>query len=177
MQAIYNALTFLIHIVFNLFIFVLIMRVLLQWAGAHYFNPATQFTVKLTDWIVKPFKRILPTVYRIDLATVVIIFIVEVIEVALLTVVQISTSPLYVLLDPIRTLINIFFFAIIIRALFSWFSPQVYNPIMEVIYLITEPLLRPARKLIPPFSGIDISPIVVLIILKLIEIIFIAPFL
>lgn len=70
--------------------------------------------------------------------------------------------------DIVGVVLNIFFYAIIINIILSWVSPRQYNPLTEILHLMTEPLLNPARRFIPPISGFDISPIPVLIILQFI---------
>ena len=72
-------------------------------------------------------------------------------------------------------LVNVFFFAIIIQVILSWVNPGKYNPVIALVYSLTEPLLGPARRVIPPIGGLDLSPIVVIVALKLVDLLFIAP--
>ncbi|MGI9553673.1 MAG: YggT family protein [Thermodesulfobacteriota bacterium] len=67
-------------------------------------------------------------------------------------------------------LLTIFFFLIIGRAIISWVSPDPYNPIVRFLYTVTEPVMGPARRIIPPIGGtIDISPIIILILIRLLQ--------
>ena len=70
---------------------------------------------------------------------------------------------------------NVFIFAIIIQAILSWINPGHYNPVSSLLYSLNEPLLRPARRLIPPIQGLDLSPLVVLIALQVIKMLVIPP--
>lgn len=176
-----NALIFLIETLFNIYILILMLRIVLQWAGAKYYNPISQFVTKLTNPIVKPLRQLIPPVKGIDLASLVILVALEFIKFLLIIWLKAgAVAGFFGLLimafgDILDVILNIFFWAILINALLSWFSPQPYSPITEVLYLITEPLLRPARNIIPSISGIDISPVIVLIILQLCTILIAAP--
>ena len=71
--------------------------------------------------------------------------------------------------------INVFLFAILIQVILSWVSPGGYNPAATLIHTLTEPLLRPARRLIPPFSGLDLSPMLVMVGLVLLKMLLLPP--
>ena len=80
---------------------------------------------------------------------------------------------LFSLAELFRLTINVFFWSILIQVIISWVNPGSYNPVTSLLYSLNEPLLRPARRLVPPISGFDLSPVVVMIALKLVEILFI----
>lgn len=169
-----NAFVFLIETIFNLYILILMLRMILQWVGAHFYNPVSQFIVKLTNPVVKPLRQILPPLKGIDLASMIILIVLEFIKLFLVIWLKAHILPAVLGLiimafgDILGVVLNVFFFAIIISAILSWVNPRQYNPLTEILHLMTEPLLRPARKLIPPIAGFDISPIPVLIILQFI---------
>ena len=71
--------------------------------------------------------------------------------------------------------INVFLFSILIQVIISWINPGNYNPVLSLIHSLTEPLLRPARRLIPPISGLDLSPMVVMIGLTLLKMLLLPP--
>lgn len=176
-----NALIFLVETLFNLYILILMLRIILQWVGAHFYNPVSQFVIKLTNPAVKPLRKLLPPFKGIDLASLIILVALEFIKLLLIIWLKIGIFAgilgLIVMAfgDILDVILDIFFYAILISALLSWINPRQYNPITEVLHLITEPLLRPARHFIPPIAGFDISPIPVLIILQLCTIIIAAP--
>jgi YggT family protein len=167
-----NAFIFLIETLFNLYILILMLRMILQWVGAHFYNPVSQFIVKLTNPVVKPLRQILPPLKGVDLASMIILVALEFIKLFLVIWLktQMLPDPIGLIImafgDILGVVLSVFFFAIIISVILSWVSPRQYNPLTEILHLITEPLLRPARKIIPPIAGFDISPIPVLIILQ-----------
>lgn len=168
-----NTFIFLIKTLFNLYILILMLRMILQWAGAHFYNPISQFVVKLTNPVVKPLRQILPPIKGIDLATTLILLALEVIKLLLIIWLKAGVLPNGVGLlimafgDIIGVILNIFFYVIIIYVFLSWVNPRQHNSFTEILYLMGEPLLKPARRIIPPIAGFDISPIPILIILQL----------
>ncbi len=176
-----NALIFLIQTLFNLYILILMLRMILQWVGAHFFNPVSQFVVKLTNPVVKPLRQILPPLKGIDLSSLLVLLVLEVVKLLLVIWLKAGLFPnilgLFIMAfgDVLGVVLNIFFYAIIINAILSWVNPRQYNPLTEILHLITEPLLKPARRLIPLVGGVDISPIPVLIILQLIYLLVATP--
>lgn len=181
MTTINNALIFLIETLFNIYILILLLRIILQWVGAYFYNPVSQFVIKLTNPVVKPLRQILPPFKGIDLASLFILVTLEFIKLLSVIWIQISIIPNFVGLivmafgDILGVILDIFFYAILISIVLSWINPRQFNPVTEVLHLITEPLLRPARKIIPPISGFDLSPIPVLIILQLFSLLIASP--
>lgn len=178
-----NAGLFLVQTLFGLYILILMLRVILQWAGAHFYNPVSQFILKLTNPVVTPVRRIISPLKGIDLASLGILLVLEFIK--LLFVVWIKSGALAgfigLLIMTIATvsnlILNIFFFAIFIQIIISWVNPQQRNPVTQIVYLIAEPALRPMRRWIPPIAGFDISPVPVLIALQLCAMVVIQPLL
>jgi YggT family protein len=184
MGALNSALDFLLTTLFQLYIAVVLMRFLLQWARADFYNPLSQFVVKVTSPLVRPLRRLVPGFGGWDIATLLVAYLLTVLQVVLVGT-QIShyqipgmldghtLQPLGValvsLLDMFALTIGIFLVAIIIQAVSSWFNPGSYNPVTSVLYSLTEPLLRPARRLLPPISGIDLSPLLVLLALQVLK--------
>jgi YggT family protein len=183
MNPIQIAALFLIQILFDFYILILLLRLILQHQHASYFNPICQFVVKLTDPIIKPLQRIIPGFKGFDLAIILVILLVGMGEAVLILWLQFSQFPKVagLLLFGISRLciqvINLYFYAIIIAVILSWISSPKTGALREVVFLITEPILRPARQLIPLISGIDFSPLVVILLLQLIEILLVNPLL
>jgi len=170
---------FLIGILFDFYLTVLLLRFLLQWMGANYYNPISQFTVKLTDPILKPLRKLIPNRGGIDIATLLILLMLGMIKNGLLIWLQYQTLP-YILglvllaaTSLLALVFSIFFYSLLIRVILSWVNPTGYNPAIEIIQRITEPLLAPARRYIPPISGIDLSPLAVIVLLEFINLFFI----
>ncbi|MCW8955564.1 MAG: YggT family protein [Gammaproteobacteria bacterium] len=169
-----NPFVFLIDILFHLYTVVLMLRLLLQWAKADFYNPVSQFIVKITNPLVLPLRKIIPGFFGLDFATLVLILVISTIKILIvysLSGYNLSSSLLIitVLLETIDLLLNIFLFAIIIQALLSWVNPDPYNPVVALLNSLTWPILKHFRKLIPPISGFDISPIFAIISIMFIQ--------
>ena len=175
---------FLISTLINMYVMVMLMRVLLPFVRANFYNPISQFIVALTDPIIKPLRRVVPSYKKIDLPVILLLFLVQFLKLTILFFVTRGTlgNPfgisIWVVGDTLDQLTTMYFYAIIIRVVLSWVSAGGYvgaSPLQEILFLITEPVLRPFRRFIPPIAGIDLSPLVLMISIKLIEIIFIYP--
>lgn len=172
---------FLISTLFDLYLMILVVRLILCWIRADYFNPITQFVVKLTNPIVIPLRKILPTRGNIEWATVVIILLVELIKFLLIITISVGMAKnpfgllILCLADFLKLIINTFFYAILIQAILSWVQPG-YSPISQLLSKISSPIMRPIQRIVPPVGGFDISPIPALILLQLLIIILVTPF-
>ncbi len=160
-----NALIFIVDTLLSLALFVVLARLLLQWARADFRNPVCQAVVRLTNPLILPLRRVLPPVGKIDTASVVAVLLVATIKVALffaLTGVM-WPAPLFwlqaVALEVLRILLWTYFGAILLYALLSLIAPGGYSPLQSVLATLCEPVLRPIRRLIPPIAGIDLSPL------------------
>lgn len=181
MEPISNAGLFLIKSAFDLYIFVVMLRIILQWVHADLNNPVFGLVVKLTSFPLRPFRALIPNVKGIDIAAILLLLALEIIKLSILVWLQVNAIPtlegLVVLAfaELLNQLINIFFFAILALAILSWLSPLAHGPLVEVLYHVCDPLLRPVRRIIPPVMGFDLSPIPVLIILKLLTVLIVQP--
>src|SRR5579872_5976005 len=118
-------LLFLINTLFDLYLFVLVIRILLVYAGVNYFDPITQFITKLTDFIIKPMRRILPTIRGFELASIVLLIILALIKFLFISLLSIGFPNLIGLIilaigDSIKLVLGTFFYAIIAQAILSW---------------------------------------------------------
>lgn len=180
MEAVLNrALVFFIQTVFDFFIYVFVLRLLFQVARCDYYNPVIQIIVKITDPIVKPLRRIVPSLGAIDTSTLLIALILSCAE--NIVFVWLAGMPFNVLGifiwslgSVLGAIINVYFFSIIVQALMSWFVSQP-TPIFSLLQTLNEPVLGRIRRALPGVNGLDISPLVALIGLQLINIILIGP--
>lgn len=175
-----NPLIFLIQFLFGIYILVVMLRFLLQLTRADFYNPVSQFIVKATAPLLNPLRRVIPGLAGIDLASVVLMWLLQSLELALVIIVSGMGANLVATLawavpELIDLAINIFLFSILIQVILSWINPGTYNPALSLIHSLTEPLLRPARKLIPPISGLDFSPIIVMVGLTLLKMLLLPP--
>lgn len=175
-----NAGVFLIQTLFGFYILAVMLRFLLQWVRADFYNPLVQFLVKITNPPLLPMRRLIPGYLGLDMAAVVLMMGLQVIELALVFLlneqsVQFGGLLLVAFAELLNLLLSVLFWAVIIQAILSWVNPDPSHPAVSLLYQLTEPVLRPARGVLPPISGIDLSPILVLIALQLLKIILVAP--
>lgn len=176
-----NASLFLTKSLFDLYIFIVMLRIVLQWVHADFANPVFELVARLTNPPLKLIRRFIPTLQGMDIAAIILLLLLEGIKLALLVWLQIHAIPtltglaVLAFAELLNQLINIFFFAILALAILSWLSPLTHGPLIEMLYRICEPLLRPIRRVLPPIAGFDLSAIPVLIILKLITLIVVQP--
>lgn len=168
-----NAGVFLIQTLFGIYEVIILLRFLLQLVRADFYNPISRFIVKATSLPLKPLRRIIPGVAGMDMASLVLLLVVIVVELLLLSIVANLPMPALpgllalALVQMLKLLIYVFLFSVFVLAILSWVSPGGYNPVANLLYQITAPLMRPARRLLPPMGGLDLSPMVVMIVLYL----------
>ncbi len=166
--------SFLIRTLAGLYLVALMLRFLFAWVRADFYNPISQFLVRITNPPLRPLRRIIPAVGRVDTASILLMLGLQMGADALILVLQgVTPHPLALLLAALGSLtgllFNIFIFAIIIQALLSWVMPGAYHPAMGLLLSLTEPVLRPIRNIVPPMSGIDLSPLFAIILLTVLK--------
>jgi len=160
-----SAIIFIIDTLLRLALFVVLARLLLQWARADFRNPICQAVVRVTNPLILPLRRILPPVGKVDTASVVAVLIVATAYVAIITALSGIGWPdpltwtRSIVLVIVRTMLETYFWAIFIYALLSLIAPGGYSPAQSVLASVCEPILRPFRRLIPALAGIDLSPL------------------
>lgn len=172
---------FLLQMLFDCYIYVLVLRFLLQTLHADYFNPLSQFALRLTQWLIKPLQKFIPTIKDIDLAVLLPLFVLEFLKYELVLGLHFQAFPsfsgtlLITLTSILGKFVTFYFYAIIIRVVLSWMAPVHHNPVAFAMVQLTEPLLKPIRRLIPLLGGFDLSPLVLLILLQILQFIVINP--
>ncbi len=169
-----EALSFLVNTVFNIYLTVVIIRIWLQLARADFYNPFSQFVVKATHPVVAPMRRFIPSFGGLDTASVVLAVLLMVVKFLLLvTLANAPINPYVIIVASIVSVCKqagvLLFWMLIIRAILSWVS-QGHNPIEMVMAQLTEPLLAPIRRIIPPMGGLDLSLLVMMVILNFLNI-------
>jgi len=165
----------LVNILFNFYILIVLLRFFLQWVRADFYNPLTQLVTKLALPVVWPLQKIIPTWRNINFAALTGVLILETLKIMILLSIGALSLPhwlgaiIWACGDAINHAANLFFFAILAQVLLSWLRPQGGNPLLEIIYRLTQPLLKPFHRFIPPIGGLDLTPIPVIILLKLIS--------
>ncbi|CAK9884265.1 MAG: hypothetical protein XXXJIFNMEKO3_00647 [Candidatus Erwinia impunctatus] len=167
-------LTFLLTTVINIYIKVLLLRLWMQWAKCDFYNPFSQFIVKITQPILKPLRRVIPSIGPIDTSSLLLSYLLSVLLFNLLFILQSRIAVFdpvffyYGFISLLKAVGSLVFWIIIIRSLLSWIS-QGRNPIDYVLIQLTEPLMAPIRRLIPAMGGIDFSAMVVILILYMLN--------
>ena len=171
-----SPLLLIINTLFDLYVMLVLMRFVLQWLRADFYNPVSQFIVRATTPLLKPLRRLIPGFGGQDIAALVLALAILIIKYLLIRamgagVIEIGNAAapigsagvfgllLMGIAEIIATFLNIFLFAIIIEVILSWVSPGGYNPIIGLIHSVAEPTMRPFRRFIPPLGGLDLTPL------------------
>ncbi len=173
MSPVNDATLFLLNTLFGLYAYALIARFLLQALRVDFYNPLAQFVWKVSNPVVRPAQAVIPRWRRYDLATLLVLWLWLLINIALvLAVLGVPLSPAIALLAVAKMLvllINFYTFAILIQAVMSWFGAAMHGPAASLLYTLNEPLLRPVRRVLPPIGGLDLSPLLVIIALQVLS--------
>ncbi|HSH43547.1 MAG TPA: YggT family protein [Arenicellales bacterium] len=178
-----NAGVFLVDTLFGLYILAVLLRFMLQWLRADFYNPVSQFILTVTNPPVRFLRGFIPGLGGLDLATLLLALALSMLKTWLLFSMIGAPSTfagvlVYSIGELLQLAVYIFIFAILIRVVLSWIAPhQGYNPALRLLYDITEPIMAPARRLIPPIAALDISPILVFIFLYLTQMLIVQPIL
>lgn len=166
-----QALAFLIETVFHLYLAALMLRILLEALRADYYNPVCQALIKVTDPLVKPLTRLVPNAGSVSLAGIIWLYVLEVVLLLLLMAIGDWSLPLPALaliavLRLLRMLLVLYLVLIIVSVILSWVGQGFRHPIVPLIYQLTEPVLAPIRRVLPSLGGLDLSPLVAVIIIQ-----------
>ncbi len=165
------AMSFLVDVLLSVYAGIIILRIILQLVKANFYNPLSQFVVMATDPVLTPLRRIIPGWRGVDVAALLFVFFVILLDLILLLFIQQRgmQPALYLiawtLMKIVLVTIRLYIFTIIIEALASWFNPGPYpHPVIGVLGEVNRPVLGPIRKLLPAREiGIDFSPLVALL--------------
>ena len=169
-----DALIFIIQTLGSLYLLIVLMRFILQLVRANFYNPLCQFVVKATQPLLKPLRRVIPSLFGLDMSSLVLALLLQIL--VFVVVLTRNGYPAFTVLLLPWALIGIFslflkilFWSMIISVILSWVAPGSRSPGAELVYQITEPVLAPFRRLIPNLGGLDISPIFAFIAIQLIQ--------
>ncbi|MCL4106070.1 UNVERIFIED_CONTAM: hypothetical protein GTU68_058376 [Idotea baltica] len=176
MGALTDISAYLIQTVLSLYLLAMLLRFLLQLVKADFYNPISQFLVRVTSPLVVPVRKVIPGFGGLDLATLLLSLGLQIL--AMVAVLMLNGYPLpnplqlllWGVLALVGLLVNIYFFALLAMIILSWVAPGSSNPAVYLLHQITEPVMAPVRKIVPPLGGLDFSPIVVFILINIIQI-------
>lgn len=176
MSGLVEALIYIIQTLGSLYLLIVLLRFILQLVRADFYNPLSQFTVKATQPLLKPLRRLIPSIAGLDTASLVLAVLVQlllmVVTLSLMGFNPVSVIPqllVWSLIGVTSLFLKVFFFALIVSVILSWVAPGSYNPGAQLVNQLCEPLLAPFRKLLPNLGGLDISPIFAFIALNLLD--------
>lgn len=166
-----SALIFLVKTLTDLYLLTFLLRFIMQWVRADYYNPLAQFVLKVTSPLVVPARRVLPSIGGLDTPTLFVLLVLEIAATWLLLRLAGLTLPVgellfYSLLRLIALTLWFYTVALFIYVLLSWFGDRGMNPMSAMLGQLVEPVLRPVRRLVPLIGGLDLSPLVVILLLQ-----------
>ena len=159
---------FLVEAIFSLYIGAVVIRLLLGFARANFNNPLSQFLVKITNPVLVPMRRFIPSIGRIDTSAVILAYGLTVIKVSLMYLiirgaVMFPESLLISVGELIKTIIWVYIIALILQAVMSWVGSAQGNPVSPLVQSLTNPIVRPIRKVVPLIGMMDLSPLVAIL--------------
>jgi YggT family protein len=164
----FKILSLLLDVAAGLFGGACLLRMYMQYQRVPFGNPVGRFVFALTDWLVLPLRKVIPSRGRIDMASLVGTFLIELLQFGLLwllvPVMPLTMLPLLALFGLVRLVISGLTGLVIVYAILSWVQSD--SPLVDVIDRLCAPLLRPFRKHIPLVGGIDLSPLALLVLLQ-----------
>lgn len=167
---------YLVQTALTLYMLAMLLRFLLQLVRADFYNPISQFLVKVTNPLVIPLRKVIPGIGGLDLASLLLALLLQMLSIIVLMALYGLGLPnpvlllLWSALGLVGLLVNIYFFALLAMIILSWLAPGSGNPAVFLLYQITEPVMAPFRKLLPAMGGMDFSPILVFILINVIQI-------
>lgn len=165
----YSIVTLVIDTIAAVLAGVLLLRFWMQAIRVRAPSSVAQFTFQLTDWLVHPLRKLVPGVGGFDWATligaVLVALIATAVDVALAADFSVRMILLLTLLRLVQWVLYGFMGLILIEAVFSWVNPQA--PLAPFVRALTDPLLRPLRRVVPLIGNIDLSPLAALLLLQI----------
>ena len=188
-----SPLMLIISTLFDLYILLVLLRFLLQMLRADFYNPVSQFIVRMTTPPLKYLRRVIPSVSGQDTASIVLCLLLIYAKFLLMRALSIpavyiggQTARLdvsyaglliYSVADLLALVLTVFLVAVIIRVVLSWISPGQYNPVIGLVDRIASPVLRPIRRVLPSMGGLDLSPLFATLALLVAKMLIVPPIL
>lgn len=171
-----DALIFIVRTLADVYLLTFLLRFIMQWARTNYYNPLSQLVFKVTNPLVVPARRLLPSVAGLDVPTLIVLVVLEIAVTFVLLRLTGFSLPIprllfYSLLRLISLALWFYIGALIIYAILSWFGGPSRNPMAVLLGELVEPVLRPARRMLPPIGGFDLSVLLVIVLLEAMSII------
>jgi len=175
MNALSGATIFVIQSLVSLYLIIVLLRFVLQLVKANFYNPLSQFAVKATQPLLKPIRRVVPSLFGLDMSSLLLAVVIQALLMAIIMMLTFGTIGdlphllIWAVIGVTSLFIKIFFVAMIVMVIVSWIAPGTHNPAAELAYQIAEPALAPFRRIVPNLGGMDISPIFAFIAIQVIQ--------
>lgn len=177
MNAMNAVLSYLLQTALSLYLVAMLLRFLLQLVRADFYNPISQFIVKLTNPLVVPLRSLVRGYGSMDFASLLLSLLLQMTGIAAAFLVHVGGIPAFStlllggILGVAALLVEIYFFALLAMIILSWVAQGSRHPAIFLLYQITEPVMAPVRKLLPPMGGLDFSPILVFVLINVVQIV------
>lgn len=164
-----------VNTIAGLFLFVVVLRFLLQAVRADFYNPISQFIVKVTNPLLLPIRKVVPGFGGYDMSSLVLAVLVQFVAIcATLSLMGAWPLPfahiaIWSVLGTLGIFLDLYFWGILIIIIISWIAPHNPNPAIDLLKQIVEPVMKPIRDRMPDMGGIDLSPIIVILLLRVFE--------
>ena len=177
MGAFNEILIYLVQTALSIYLVIMLLRFLLQLVRADFYNPICQFLVRVTNPLVLPLRKVIPGYGGIDVSSLVLSLLLQMLAIiVLMSLYGVGLPGVLLLLvwsviGLLGLVVNIYFFALLAMIVLSWIAPGGRHPAVLLLYQVTEPVMAPFRKLLPPMGGFDFSPILVFILINVVQIV------
>ena len=166
----------LVNTLAGFYMFIVVLRFLLQAVRADFHNPISQFVVKATTPVLVPIRKMVPGFGGYDIAALVLLYILQCLAITASIAmvgwpIEISNIAVWALLGSAGLFLKLYFWGLLIMIILSWVAPQSYNPAVLLLRQIIEPVMEPIRKRMPDMGGLDLSPMVIMLSIMVLEII------
>jgi YggT family protein len=177
-----NAGQIVIQFAFGVVISLIVLRVLLQWVRANFYNPICQFLYKATNPVLMPLRKVIPAWHNVDIAGIVLAWLATALKLVLLYATLGQTLGLVglavlALADLVDFVLLLYIVLILARVVISFVAADSYHPVVPLVIQLTEPVMKPFRRLLPDIGGIDFSPMLVLLVITLARVLVAKPLL
>ncbi|QXH51234.1 YggT family protein [Pseudomonas fakonensis] len=175
MNALSGAAIFVVQTLVSLYLVIVLLRFVLQLVKADFYNPLSQFAVRATQPLLKPLRRVIPSIAGLDTSSLLLSIVIQALLMAFVLMVTYGTFGdvlhllMWAILGITSLFLKIFWVAMIVMVIVSWVAPNSHNPAAELAYQIAEPVLAPFRRIVPNLGGMDISPIFAFIAIQVIQ--------
>ncbi|CAM4465261.1 MAG: hypothetical protein LEGION0398_MBIBDBAK_00956 [Legionellaceae bacterium] len=181
MPVLLSAILLLINVIFNTYIFILLLRILFQKCHIDFYNPLYQWVLRMTNPPLNPLRRYMPHYAGFDSSALIFLFLLQCVKFILICLIESGLWPhslgliITAFADSVGQFLNLLFYALLFMVVISWVNPL--NPLSGLINRITDPLLKSMKRYIPLIGGMDFTPMIAILGLKLIEMVLVTPLL